>query len=137
MKKHASWVSILCLLIALVSVLTACNGNKGGTTPTTPSVTNPDGQPAEILQDLHEKKDISRDMKILSDYVPGDDIHEMNGDPVWDAEVGNYLFAEEKFDVTLSYVAPAAGQTTEVPAAEAPSGAEVPAELPADAETAA
>ncbi len=91
----------------MVSVLSAC---KGGTTPTTPSVTNPDGQPAEILQDLHPKKEIGRDMKILSDYAPIEDIHETNGDPVWDTEVANYLYAEEKFGVSLSYVTPAAGQ---------------------------
>ncbi|MBR5291839.1 MAG: hypothetical protein IKU32_02880 [Clostridia bacterium] len=41
------------------------------------------------------------------------------------------------FIPSVTYVAPAAGQTTEAPAAEAPAGTEVPAELPAEAETAA
>ena len=110
-----SFITILCLLIALVTLLTACGG--GGKTPQAtnpPATNNPAGgntNPEDvILQDLVPAKNIDRDIKILSDYPPGDDIHEENGDPMWDVEVKMYLYTEEKFNVTLEYQGPSSGR---------------------------
>ncbi len=108
-----SFITILCLVIALVTLLTACGGGGKKPQETNPPTTNPTGTPSNpddvILQELVPAKNIDRDIKILSDYPPGDDIHEENGDPMWDVEVKMYLYIEEKFNVTLEYQGPSSG----------------------------
>ncbi len=116
-----SFITIMCLLIALVTLLTACGGNGGNNVPTgsTPADGNNPGDPSGgntggntpqiSLQESVPAKNIDRDIRILTDYVPDDDIHEPNGDPMWDVQVDMYLYAEEKFNVTLEFKAPSTG----------------------------
>ena len=106
MNMKQRLITVLCMLLVAAAFLTAC-GNKENTTEKTPTTS---AQTQGQYQDLVPAKDIDRNITILTDFAPSMDIHETSGDPVWDVEVEMYLLAEQKYNVSIQYQAPAAGR---------------------------
>ncbi len=120
MKK--SFVAILCLFIAIVTLLSACGGNTNTPQATTeaPAGENNNNNnnntpvtPQGTAQDTVPQKDINRDFVILNDFAVEGDIHKETGDAVWDSKVSMYLFAEEKYNITISFKKPSSGYAWE------------------------
>lgn len=98
-------ITLLCLVLVASAFLTACNKTEGGE-----QTANTTAQAQGTYQDQVPAKDIDRDITILTDFAPSMDIHEPSGDPMWDTEVDMYLLAEQKYNVSIRYQAPASGR---------------------------